>query len=91
MIKVRATKDGQKLYIKEISGEHNHELSEVMRYFSEGPTVMQWQVEARKFLFERQQVLLQYSSYIVHYITVIVCVTLHYVLVILYFPILYRH
>ena len=28
-IKVRATKDGQKLYIKEISGEHNHELSEV--------------------------------------------------------------
>ena len=29
VIKVRATKDGQKLYIKEISGEHNHELSEV--------------------------------------------------------------
>ena len=29
MIKVRATKDGQKLYIKEISGEHNHDLSEV--------------------------------------------------------------
>ena len=29
MIKVRASKDGQKLYIKEISGEHNHELSEV--------------------------------------------------------------
>ena len=29
MIKVRATKDGDKLYIKEISGEHNHELSEV--------------------------------------------------------------
>ena len=29
MIRVRATKDGQKLYIKEISGEHNHELSEV--------------------------------------------------------------
>ena len=28
-IKVKATKDGQKLYIKEISGEHNHELSEV--------------------------------------------------------------
>ena len=28
MIKVRATKDGQKLYIKEISGEHNHELSD---------------------------------------------------------------
>ena len=26
MIKVRATKDGQKLYIKEISGEHNHEV-----------------------------------------------------------------
>ena len=29
VIKVRATKDGQKLYIKEIFGEHNHELSEV--------------------------------------------------------------
>ena len=29
MIKVRATKDGQKLYVKEISGEHNHDLSEV--------------------------------------------------------------
>ena len=29
VIKVRATKDGQKLYIKEISKEHNHELSEV--------------------------------------------------------------
>ena len=29
VIKVRATKDGQKLYIKEISEEHNHELSEV--------------------------------------------------------------
>ena len=29
MIKVRATKDGQKLFIKEISGERNHELSEV--------------------------------------------------------------
>ena len=28
MIKVRATKDGQ-MYIKEISGEHNHELSDV--------------------------------------------------------------
>ena len=41
MIKVRATKDGQKLYIKEISGEHNHELSEVMRYFSEGIEVLQ--------------------------------------------------
>ena len=33
MIKVRATKDGQKLYIKEISGEHNHELSEVRGIF----------------------------------------------------------
>ena len=41
MIKVRATKDGQKLYIKEISGKHNHELSEVMRYFSEGIEVLQ--------------------------------------------------
>ena len=29
VIKVRATRDGQKLYVKEISGEHNHELSEV--------------------------------------------------------------
>ena len=29
VIKVRVTKDGQKLYVKEISGEHNHELSEV--------------------------------------------------------------
>ena len=36
-------------------------------------------------MFERQQVLLQYSSYTVHYVTVIVFVTLHYVLVILYF------
>ena len=41
VIKVRATKDGQKLYIKEISGEHNHELCEVMHYFSEGIEVLQ--------------------------------------------------
>lgn len=29
VIKVRTTADGQKLYIKEMSGDHNHELSEV--------------------------------------------------------------
>ena len=29
VIKFRATKDGDKLYIKEIGGEHNHDLSEV--------------------------------------------------------------
>lgn len=29
MIKVRVTKDGQKLFVKEMSGEHNHVLSEV--------------------------------------------------------------
>ena len=34
MIKFRATKNGEKLYIKEISGEHNHDLSEVRRSYN---------------------------------------------------------
>ena len=63
-----------------------------MHDFNEGIEVLQsvaslWD-GGKKFLFERQQVVLQYS---IQYVTVIVFVTLHYVLVILYFPILYRH
>ena len=30
MMKIRTSQDGQKLFVKEISGDHNHELSEVL-------------------------------------------------------------
>ncbi len=32
MVKVRVTKDGQKLFVKEMCGEHNHVLTEVSLY-----------------------------------------------------------
>ena len=33
MMKIRTSQDGQKLFVKEISGDHNHELSEVLILF----------------------------------------------------------
>ena len=32
MIKIKTTLDGEKLHIKEIRGEHNHDLSEVSKW-----------------------------------------------------------
>ena len=32
MMKIRTRLDGKKLYVKEISGDHNHELSEVFTF-----------------------------------------------------------
>ena len=78
MIKVRATKDGQKLYIKEISGERNHELSEVMRYFSEGieGKSMGWRQESFCLRGNRYY----YSTLAIQYIMLLTLCLLHYIM-----------
>ena len=65
-----------------------------MRDFNEGIEVLQsvsslW--DGGKKVFVREATGITTVHYTVHYVTVIVFVVLHYVLVILYFPILYRH